>query len=180
MIQFLFKFIRSYLHNEEGVAAVEAALTLPVLMVLMAGVYDVGQAIVINQKTVVAAQIVGDLIARSQIVDTADLEDIVTAGALAIEPYDSTALGYDIVSVSFDDDGTATALWRVTEGMGQNQEALTKAEEVAEAGEGVIVVTTSFNYTPAFSHYFLNDINLSEVALLRGRRSAVINCSDCS
>lgn len=179
MIKRFSKIITGYLKNEDGVAATEAALTLPVLMVLMAGVYDIGQAIVINHKTVIAAQIMGDLIARTQVVDLAELEDIATAGAMALAPYDEDNLGYDIVSFSFDDDGNAIEEWRVTEGMLENQTAITRAEVLAEDDEGLIVVTTTFNYVPVFSRHFTRTIELNEVALLRGRRGAVVNCSDC-
>ncbi len=179
MIKYLSKMMTGYFRDEDGVAATEAALTLPVLMILLAGVYDVGQAIVLNHKAVVAAQIMGDLITRKQIIEFAEIEDIAQAGTLAMEPYSAGVFGYDIASFIFDEDGDATEDWRVTSGMEENQNAITMAEELAEANEGLIVVTTTYNYTPLFGQHFINQIDLNEVALLRGRQSAIVTCSDC-
>ena len=40
------------------------------LLAIMMGIYDLGQGVVVNQKTVTASQVIGDLITRYEVVDT--------------------------------------------------------------------------------------------------------------
>ncbi len=42
--------------------------------------YDLGQGIIVNHKTINASQIVGDLITRQQNVTMAEIGDIINAG----------------------------------------------------------------------------------------------------
>lgn len=165
--------------EEKAVALTEAAILFPVLLSLLMGVYDLGQGIVVNQKVMSASQVVGDLITRNEVVTIDLVNDIVTAGELALEPYSTATFGYDIASVQFDEDGDPVVLWRVTAGMVENDIAVDSTSGFAEEGEGLVVVTVEYEYTPFFSHFVVDQINMREVAFLRGRKSATITCTDC-
>lgn len=165
--------------EEKAVAAVESAILFPVMITLLMGVYDIGNGIVINQKTITASQVMADLVARNQFVDMDAVNDIAVAGRMAMEPFATNTMGYDVISVEFDEDEEPEVLWRVTSNMVANEHALDSTEIIAEAGNGVIVVTVSYEYKPFFSHFIVDEINMQEVAYLRGRRSATVTCGDC-
>ena len=168
-----------YIAEERASAAVEAAILMPIMVSLLVGCYDIGMGILINQKTVGASQMIGDLITRNRTVTMTALEDMIQAGELAYEPYSTSSFGYDIASVQFDPDGDPVVLWRVTQNMSPNDAAVAITEGLGEAGDGLVVVTTAYTYNPYFTHFVVNDIVMQEIAFLRGRRSATVTCNDC-
>lgn len=165
--------------EEEATALIETAILFPVLITLMMGTYDLGQGVTVNQKTIAAAQIIGDLIARDRTVDMNTLQEIITAGEMALDPYSTAPFGYDIASVQFDEDGNPVVLWRITENALENDEAVASTEGLGPPGDGVLVVTAVYNYDPYFSHFVVDEINMKEVAFLRGRKGPTITCADC-
>jgi Flp pilus assembly protein TadG len=171
--------ILRWAQEERATALIETVILFPVLITLMMGCYDLGQGITVNQKTIAASQIIGDLIARDRSVTLASLEEIITAGELAFEPYTSAPFGYDIVSIQFDADGDPVVLWRVTENAEENEDAVESTEGLGGPGEGVLIVTAVYNYNPYFANFVVDEINMREVAFLRGRRSSTITCDDC-
>lgn len=165
--------------DKTATALMETVILFPVLITMLMGCFDLGQGIVVNQKTVSASQMMADLIARQRVVNTNVINDIVVAGELAIEPYDRRPFGYDIVSVRFDNRGRPEVLWRVTENMPPNNAAVQRSEGLGEEGEGVVIVTANYTYRPFFVNFIVDEIKMSEVAFLRGRRSATVTCEDC-
>jgi Flp pilus assembly protein TadG len=175
----LFFGFKSYLRDERGVSAIEAAMLFPVLFSMLMAIYDLGQGVVINQKTVAASQVIADLISRSEVVDTDLIDDIVIGGKLALEPYDKTPFGYDIASIEFDEDGDPIVLWRVTDNMDENENAIDSTIGLGEEGEGVIAVSVVYAYEPFFTNFVVDSFDMTEVAFLRGRKSTTVTCSDC-
>lgn len=168
--------IRQFWRNEEGVAAIEVAMLLPVIMILLLGTIDTGNAIVIHKKVMTAASIAADLMARGSSADDVEVADAHTAALMAIDPYNRALLGLDIASVQFVGSGaTPTIMWRETFNMPPNPNVLTRAAGLGVQGEGVLVVTTRYVYAPVFSSMITDDIVLEEVAVTRGRRSSFVS-----
>ena len=157
----------------------ETAILFPVLLTMMMAVYDLGQGVVINQKTVAASQIIADLITRQEIVSVDSVSDIVRAGEFAFDPYPSTPFGYDIASVEFDDEADPDVLWRITENMNASDQAIESTTGLGEEGEGVVVVSVQYVYEPYFSNFVVDQFNMTERAFLRGRKSVTVTCTDC-
>lgn len=160
-------------------AMIETVVLFPILLTLLMGCFDIGQGIVISQKVVGASQVMADLVARQRNVDKNLMDDIVAAGRLALEPSSVTPFGYDIASVEYDKNGNPDVLWRVTENMAPNKSAIETSRKLGNAGDGVIVVTTIYEYKPVFADFLVGTIKMQEVAFLRGRRSATVTCSNC-
>ena len=172
-------FPKRYYKDEDGVSAVEMSLIFPILLSMLMAVYDLGQGVVVNQKTVAASQVVADLITRFEVVDTAIITDVVNAGELAFEPYNAAGYGYDIASVEFDEDGDPVILWRVTENMDPVDEAINSTIGLGVEGEGVVVVSVNYAYVPFFTEFVVDEFDMTERAFLRGRKSATVTCTDC-
>ena len=158
----------------------ETAILFPVLLMMMTAVYDLGQGVVISQKVNSASQIIGDLIARNETVTSALIDDVINAGELALAPYDSTGLAYDIASVEFDEDGDAFELWRRTFNMTAEEDPLLDAVGLGSEGEGVVIVSVNYEYVPFFNNVIINNFIMNERAFLRGRKSLTIPCTDCN
>ena len=181
MIKKIFNKIKSsrYSQDESGLSVVEMGILFPVLLSMMMAVYDLGQGIVVNQKTMAAAQIIGDLVTRVEVVDFDMVTDVINAGELALAPYSTVTFGYDIASIVFDEDSDPVILWRVTENMDQSDSAINSTEGLGEEGEGVVVVSVAYEYVPYFSSFVIDSFNMTERAFLRGRKSATVTCLDC-
>lgn len=168
-----------YVKNESGMAFMEMAVLFPILLSMLMAVYDLGNGVIVNQKTVAASQIIADLVTRNENIDMQMVTDIVNAGELALDPYSTEEFGYDIASVVFDEDSDPVVLWRVTENMDQSDSAINSTTGLGEEGEGVVVVSVNYSYAPFFSNFVVDTFNMNERAFLRGRKSATVTCSDC-
>jgi Flp pilus assembly protein TadG len=166
--------LKNWLQDTEAVAAVEAALIMPVLAVLFLGAFDVGRGILINQKVVSASQIAADLIARGMSVDINDVNEAIEASQLALQPYDTSTFGIDIVSLEFDANDQPQILWRETRNMTPNNDSVASTAGVFPEGEGVIIVTVAYTYEPSFGDTVIGDVTMREIAFARGRRSATV------
>jgi Flp pilus assembly protein TadG len=168
-----------FLKDESGMSFTETAILFPILLSMMMAVYDLGQGVVVNQKTVAASQVIADLITRNEVVNMDIVTDVVNAGELAFAPYPVDAFGYDIASVEFDEEGDPVILWRVTENMDQGDAAIESTSGLGVEGEGVVVVSVVYEYEPFFSNFVVDSISMNELAFLRGRKSLTVPCTDC-
>jgi len=166
--------LKIWLHREDGIAAVESALVFPILMILLLGTFDMGNGILANQKAIRASQVTADLVARNSTIDDAMLDEAIEAGQLAFQPLASDTFGVDIVSISFDDDANGVIEWRETRGMTPLSDVLVRVEDLAEAGNGVMVVAVEYEFEPIFAGFVIDNIPMQEIAFSRGRKSAVV------
>jgi Flp pilus assembly protein TadG len=166
--------IRRWVNECEGVAMVEAAMLFPPMLTLLLGTFDLGNGIVLSQKTITAAQVAADLVSRNKTMNTSNLNDIIAGSKLAFEPYGAGYYGVDIVSVQFDASGNPNILWRQTENMPPNTEAVNSVKGMSSSGDGMIIVTVVYKYIPQFAHFFTGELDFSEVAFSRGRRSSTV------
>lgn len=165
---------QGFVRNKEGAAIVESALLFPVLMLLFMGLWDLGNGMLANQKTITAAQVIGDLVAREKVVDSVDLNNFEVAGRLAYGSMPTDTYGIDILSVEFDDIDQPFTLWRETRNMAPDPDALSSTVGLGGESEGVVVVTVRYVFEPTFSTIITGDLVMEERAYLRGRRSPTV------
>jgi len=163
-----------FLRREEGVAATEFALILPAMATLLLGVIDVGNAMTVARRSVIAATTLADQITRYSIMSNTELEDAVDAVALIMAPYEEDELGYDILSIEFDSRGNADVLWRVTHGMTPNGDYPNALDGAGTAGMGLVVVTTEVSYDPRFWGFATGEFVMRDTAIMVGRRSQTV------
>lgn len=171
----LFSLLNSWRREEDGLAAIEASMIFPIMLIMLLGVFDFGNAILANQKTIRASQVVADLIARNNIVTDTDIAEAIEAGRLAFEPLDSAAFGIDIVSFRFDEDANTEIVWRETENMLALPDALARVDDLRDADEGVVMVAVQYQYNPLFTGFVAQTMDMREIAFSRGRSGPVVN-----
>lgn len=173
-------YVRKWFDAEDGLAAIEGAFVFPLLAVLLLGTYDMGNAILASQKSIRASQVTADLITRDAEVNNAMINEAVWAGEIALQPLDTTSYGVDIVSIRFDDTAQPQIEWRETRNMLPNMNVLTSVAALAEAGNGVVVVTIEYEYEPLFvgfsmGSFSIGNVPMQEMAFARGRNSPVVD-----
>jgi Flp pilus assembly protein TadG len=169
------KLLRRWAISEDGVAAVEAAMIFPILLVMLLGVFDMGNAILANQKAIRSSQVVADLVTRARSVNSTDIDEAVEAGRLAFEPLDSSSYGVDIISMRFDASATPQIVWRETQGMSPVANPQAHVGSLAEPGGGVVMVAVEYQFIPVFVSVLSDRMHMQEIAFARGRKSAVVN-----
>lgn len=171
MIRNLFK---RWLDEVEAIAAVESALIFPVLLTMLLGTFDAGYGLLAAQKTIRAAQVTADLIARNRSVTDGDLNEAIEGGRLSMAPYRTDSYGVDIVSLEFDEDSQVVSLWCETRNSTVNGNIIGNVANLAVPNEGLIAVTVRYNYVPTFSGFVFNEIQMQEVAYARGRLTSTV------
>ena len=73
--------------NEDGTAAVEFALLLPVMITLFFGVVESSMALICRSDVSIMAATAGDLIAQANTATAADLSNIYSAAGTVLYPY---------------------------------------------------------------------------------------------
>jgi Flp pilus assembly protein TadG len=170
---------RRFLGDRDATATAEFALVFPLMFTLLMGVDELGTGIMINQKCIAATQMVADLVARNVTVDGAQLDDYIRAGQLALNPYDTTPLGFDITSVSYNSDDEPVEDWHYTVNMTHTDHGLNRTAGLGVEGDGALVVAVAYNYRPPLSSTIVSQIDMEEFAFSRGRRVANIACPSC-
>src|SRR3954471_17408678 len=78
---------RYFLAATEGIAAVEFALLLPLLLLILFGTIELGTAIVIKSKLRAAASTVAEIANQYTAIQNSDMTAILSAAAAIITPY---------------------------------------------------------------------------------------------
>jgi Flp pilus assembly protein TadG len=122
-----------------GNSAVEFALVLPVLMLLMLGSAEMGRFVILHQKVDRVAVTTSDLVARAETINETDLNDIFDAADYVAQPFDLAGLGIVIVSAVTNDDGSGARVAWQRSGGGSG----TYTSQIGVPG-GVATLTTDF------------------------------------
>tara|TARA_R110002020_G_scaffold12525_10_gene45933 strand:+ start:3973 stop:4548 length:576 start_codon:yes stop_codon:yes gene_type:complete len=163
--------VRAFKGSESGIAAVEFALILPIMLLLYIGMAEGSTMISMDRKVQTVSGSVGDLVARSNGVITYNtLDNYVKIAAGIMTPYSSDELVQLVTQVHVDSAGKATVDWsqRYVGHLRQNTGTYAKGavfplpvDVVAIAkGEYVIVTESALTYSPLFGLVFDKPVNL--------------------
>lgn len=167
-------YFKNWYDQTDGVAAIEAALIFPTLIVMMVSLVDIGNGLMANQRLINAAQTTADLITRLPNPTLDDRQNAILAGQIAMSPYSLDTYEYAIASYEFDDAANADLVWQETSGAALPGNMSDGLEDLGGPGDGVVVVRVTYTYEPFFTGFIIGPINMAEVAYLRGRQSAVV------
>jgi len=164
-----------FVRDTAAMTATEVALFMPVMLTLLLGVVDLGNAMLLDKKTMTAAMVSSDLLTRRATVTMAEVTDAYAAGRMAVQPYNGNDLGMDVVSIRFEGASPSPVIvWRETFNMVENPDVLTIVDGLGVSGEGVLVITTQYDFDPLFLHGVVDQRAIQEVAITRPRRGSFI------
>src|SRR3954463_5098311 len=102
---------RHFLAATDGIAAVEFALLLPLLLLVLFGAIEVGTAIVIKSKLRTAASTVAEIANQYTTIQNSDMTGILGAAAAIITPYAVSNTSVVISEITINSQGDATVTW---------------------------------------------------------------------
>lgn len=189
---------RRLFRDRSGVAALEFALIVPLLLCLYFVTMEVAQAIETNKKVGRIASMSGDLVAQLQEVSKSELEGIMRIGESTLQPYNRSRASIAITAIEVTDEATpqTKVVWsrKLVDGTFSVGEAKDTVVTIPPAlrikGSFLIRAESSLAYAPVITWAAsskttlglasaFDGIAMGELYYLRPRMSMKIPCSDC-
>lgn len=165
--------IKRFRRDDRGVSAVEFALIAPVMITFYFGMVETTQALLADRRAGHVASAIGDLVAQSKSVSSADITDIFSIGNTIMSPYSTTTLQMRVSSVTVNSSGVAKVDWSSGRGMSALATAstVTLPSGVASNGQSIIMSEVSYAYDSPIDYFMPNGLTFTRKFYLRPRKS---------
>ena len=154
---------------QSGMAAVEFALILPILVVLWIGGVEVTQALSVDRRLNNLASSIGDLTARRKKLSIAQVTEIFDIAPGAMFPYSATGLQMRLTAVAIDSDGNAKVDWSRASGATPYAKNASMNDLVPEnlrtaggSASQIIMSEVNYTYKPAVGYVITGDLDLED------------------
>ena len=171
--------------RDSGLAAVEFALILPIMVVLWFGGVELTQGLSVDRRLNNLASAIGDLVARSKIVTAADVDTIFDIAPGAMYPFcktetacTSAGLGMRITAINMNGAGNASVAWSRGQGAtayvtGADMNSVVPAT-LRVPDTQIIVSEAYYTYTPTIGYVMSGDFDLDDRMFFVPRLSAKV------
>jgi len=165
------------LRDVAGLAAVEFALILPVMLTLYLGAVEATHMLTANRRVTSVAYTAADIVAQAAAVSNADMTDIFAASSAILSPFSTAPLSVRVTSVVANSSNVAKVAW--SDGFQVAPRAVnstvTLPAGLTTPGSSVILVEATYSYGSPLSEAVAGTIDFSETAYLKPRRTAQIS-----
>jgi Flp pilus assembly protein TadG len=157
-------------------AVVEFALCLPFLALLYLGSYQLMDALACNRKVTVTTRAIADLTSQYSTLGTADADQILSASAQILAPYNAANALFRVSQLYTDKNGTTTVMWS----RAKNGSALVSGATVTPPAailvndNYLIYAEVSYTYTPIARYGLLAPIALADTVYMSPRVSSSV------
>jgi Flp pilus assembly protein TadG len=173
-------------HDSSGLAAVEFALILPIMLLLFLGSFETTNLVLAYMKLEASAETAADLVAQTRVntvLQSADFTNITNAVKQVLWPLPTTGalLKIAFASITYST-GTAVIDWHTetnsatpitTANIPYSVSLANLGNQTAGSTDSVIIVTLTYSYTSSFSYVLASSYTLTESAFNRPR---YMNC----
>ena len=174
----LTRAVPDLLADRRGLAAVEFAFILPVMMVMLFGTVEFSSAIAIDRKVTLMARTLSDLTSQATTVANSDLTNFFAASTGIMTPYPTTAsvLSMTITELYVD---ASTKVARVQWSQGSaplgTGSTVTIPSTLAVGGTYLIYSQVSYTYVPTVGYVLAKaGITMTDTAFTRPRQSTCV------
>lgn len=136
--------------DRRGVSAVEFALIVPLLLLLLVGVTEISSALTVYRRTSAVASTAADLTAQVKTITPAQLQDVFAASTSILDPYVTDPLRIVVSSVVADDKNNGKVTWScASKGAGRAVDsAYPVPPGLTDPGTSVVVAEVTYAFTP--------------------------------
>ena len=160
--------------ERRGVAAVEFAMLLPLMVTLYLGAVEISQGVGVDRKVTLTTRTVADLASQVSSINNADMTNVLNASSSVIAPFDATKLKVTVSEVKIDASNLATIAWSDTLPGGTARavgSTVTLPTALKVANTYLIWGEVSYSYKPAIGYVVTGTLNLSDQIYMRPRIS---------
>ncbi len=169
--------LHRFVRHAGGLAAVEFALIVPVLITLYFGTLETTNALTASRRVTNVAETAADLVAQATSVSTADLNDIFAASTAILTPFNAQSVQIVISSVVADTNNKTTIAWSAAYGGATaraTNSAFTLPAGLTTPNTSVVMAEVTYTYTSPLGTFITGPLTMSEIAYLRPRRSITV------
>jgi Flp pilus assembly protein TadG len=189
---------KRFCSDRRGVAAIEFAFIVPVLLIMYFVTMEASQAIETSKKVSRIGSMVADLITQQQAITAADIDAIMKIGTSTLQPYRRSAPTIIVTAIQISDDSSPTVkvVWSrkvvdSTYSVDAAKDAITTVPKTLEIRNTFLIrVESDLGYKPVIAWNADNSkplgltaafssITMGETYYLRPRRSTSIECKTC-
>ncbi|MGY3532450.1 MULTISPECIES: TadE/TadG family type IV pilus assembly protein [Bradyrhizobium] len=186
----LLRFVVALGRDRRGLAAVEFAFIMPLMLVLFFGTVEFSSGVAVDRKVTLMARAASDLTSQATQVVDADLQNFFSASVGIMTPYDPSPTRVTLSEIYVDKSNIARIQWSKA---GVMSAGATQATVVASSRSQGDIVTSivpsallvsgtylifsevSYKYVPTVGYVMAKaGINLSDVAFTRPRQSVCV------
>ncbi len=170
---------RTFASNQCGAILLEAAIALPVLIMILLGMVEFGDAFTASRKNAQVAQTAADLVSQQTNMTTVQANNIANVRTTIFQPYSATPSGLRVSSI-IQNANNATVQWSRSWGtlsaLGNNS-TFTLPSGLINQGDTIIVAEASYAFTPTIGVYLTGVVTFDSVAYYVPRGPSVTCCS---
>lgn len=164
--------------DRSGVSAIEFVLIFPILVALLAGTVDFGQALMVSRKMNQIVSTLGDMIAQKSAWTTSEANAIITGTTTIILPFSTTNLKIKLAVVDVASDLSTKVNWGLayqdTAPAKNGASPVTVPTTIAQSGVQLVTVVATYQLTTPFSSLLrpvtgVTSYNYSKTYIMRPR-----------
>jgi Flp pilus assembly protein TadG len=162
--------------DTRGIAAVEFAMLLPLMLALWLGAVELSQGIAADRKTTLTARTIADLVSQVTTINNSDMTNSLNAASAVMAPFALANLKVTVSSVTIDATGKATIAWSDTlNGTARAKgSTVTLPAALTIANTSLIWSEVQYAYKPTIGYIVSGTINLKDQIFMRPRLSDTV------
>ncbi len=178
--------LKKLLRDRRGNAAVEMAFVAPVLVVILLGLVETVDVLLVDRKVTTMTNSVADLVSRVREIDPNGLTDVYSASEAIMHPFDGDDATIEVISIVRDTNDNILVHWSASSsGTPPYAQGVAFPEQlptgVLAANESVILARIDYSYAGPITDFFFSGYTLDNEYFAKPRRSrTVLLCDNLS
>ncbi len=166
--------------DRRGLALVEFALVLPIMLTLFLGGFQLTQASACQRRVSIVARALADLVSQYETINATQVGTILDATSQIMAPYDIDAAHSRVSLIKVESASKVTVVWSEAKNASPRPvgayDALPAAMRIA--GSYYVVGEVTYDYNP-LSGRFAWPITFTQTLFMVPRKSTFVECSSC-
>lgn len=166
--------------NRRGMALVEFALLLPVMLTLFLGGYQLTQASACQRRVTIVARAIADLVSQNETIDATRVATILDAATQIMAPYDIAPAHSRVSLIRVDASLNVTVVWSEQKNaVAYPVGAFTSLPPAMKIANSYYVLgEVTYDYNP-MSGRFAWPISFTQSLFMIPRKSPYVDCPTC-
>ncbi|MBX3445908.1 MAG: pilus assembly protein [Parvibaculaceae bacterium] len=168
--------LSGFARNCAGLAAVEFALIVPLMLLFYLGSVEATNMLTANRRVTAVAYTAADLTAQAATISNADMTDIFSASSAILSPFPTGPLSVRITSVVANASGSPRVAWSDGFQIAPRtvNSTVTLPAGLVTPGTSVVMTEVTYGYSSPVSSVVTETLTFTETAYLKPRRAVTI------